>query len=61
MVCCVMRKSAVSEMSHIWGTSRESVQYQEGRICSMKRRLCSMGESVQYKKGTSIVERQGIW
>ena len=35
------------------------VQYQEGRICSTRRRFWQHQESVQHKKVTSVVEKQG--
>ena len=34
------------------------VQYQEGRICSTRRRFLQHQESVLHKKGTSVVENR---
>ena len=60
VVCDVRRRSAVSGMPRLQYEER-SVQHQEGRNCSTKRRLCSVRGGVQYLKGTSAVLSQGVW
>ena len=39
---CGLRGSLHYEECHLCSTRGECVQYQESRICSMRRRLCNM-------------------
>ena len=48
---------------HIWSTRRESVQYQEGRIISMRRRLCSVRRKCTVSEGYICSGKTGfvVW